>query len=928
MNINILKNLEHLKLFEYYYVYQDCILGTASLILIISLLIIIVLKLNYKNLWESVNRKIFFKDIIIIMSILLGGMLLNILGIESNLKLSHVPILLFFYGSILILFIQLIEAVQYKNTYKQIIKRTLNIYIGAIEGMIFLLTIIGSFYVLQLMVSILSIILLRILSYIIDDNKKNNIEDDNTLREDYPIEKVEKLFESRKRQLNSICEELKKFHGERESFAVAISGKWGIGKTSFVNALEKKIERAEFVHIECAIGYDVKEILNEMSLQLMDIFRDNKIYVLQNGIIEKYFRKISEFANNMGYDKFAKIIDGFRQNEEKSYSKMKDLMNEELEKFHQITKKNIYFIVDDMDRIIDENMKILLFQAVRECVQLNHCVTLFVMDYDQLVNHNMSREFFEKYINYQIELCEVKYAEMIENYLNSYFTRDFFADKTEYLKSKEKLIKNYILEYGEKVTYKVRKNIQKLESVVNYIKNRNKQISWLLEIEKKLHSGMHNPRKVKRYLKEIEINLFIADLLWFQNKNCQYNEYSKEPWEKYIIEICFFKTFLQESYMQMIKAKDFYLLKKDEKNSFIANLVIEDLNLEAKKYNELIEILVYRLYVVDSNIDKSEHQKLLDEIDKDRIKEENILSYLNECMGIRIDFDRLDKIIYFLLENELSNADYQSEVIIKIVEALDFSEYNLRQTRFYEMIKKIKRLVDEKTIEEDRMQMNLILEEIQEKFISINLCGIVDLLKIIYGDLNQKEFENVRRISQLLVVIKKINEVADNKIKIHQVNKDVENIANYFCNLEKEFCKEDFLEIKEECLYFLQPIKNMFKILELLYKEAEEVYNIGLEKVNIRNVQSIIQKVERRERKQLANDEKDLFAEEFMQLAYEIKQKLHIYTEDEKKKMLRMLNETYNKLDKETNIRKRAEKEWRWLRIDLFKLNKRYNFTS
>ena len=364
------------------------------------------------------------------------------------------------------------------------------------------------------------------------------------------------------------------------------------------------------------------------------------------------------------------------------------------------------------------------------------------------------------------------------------------------------------------------------------------------------------------------------------------------------------------------------------KNSFIANLVIEDLNLEAKKYNELIEILVYRLYVVDSNIDKSEHQKLLDEIDKDRIKEENILSYLNECMGIRIDFDRLDKIIYFLLENELSNADYQSEVIIKIVEALDFSEYNLRQTRFYEMIKKIKRLVDEKTIEEDRMQMDLILEEIQEKFISINLCGIVDLLKIIYGDLNQKEFENVRRISQLLVVIKKINEVADNKIKIHQVNKDVENIANYFCNLEKEFCKEDFLEIKEECLYFLQPIKNMFKILELLYKEAEEVYNIGLEKVNIRNVQSIIQKVERRERKQLANDEKDLFAEEFMQLAYEIKQKLQIYTEDEKKKMLRMLNETYNKLDKETNIRKRAEKEWRWLRIDLFKLNKRYNFTS
>ena len=67
--------------------------------------------------------------------------------------------------------------------------------------------------------------------------------------------------------------------------------KWGTGKTSFVNVLKKKIENAEFIHIECTIGHDVEAILNEMSLQMIDKFRDNGIYVPQNGIVEEYFKK-------------------------------------------------------------------------------------------------------------------------------------------------------------------------------------------------------------------------------------------------------------------------------------------------------------------------------------------------------------------------------------------------------------------------------------------------------------------------------------------------------------------------------------------------------------------------------------------------------------------------------------------------------------
>ena len=39
-------------------------------------------------------------------------------------------------------------------------------------------------------------------------------------------------------------------------------------------------------------------------------------------------------------------------------------MNNELENFYNI-KKNIYFIIDIIDHVIDDDMKTLLFQVVR-----------------------------------------------------------------------------------------------------------------------------------------------------------------------------------------------------------------------------------------------------------------------------------------------------------------------------------------------------------------------------------------------------------------------------------------------------------------------------------------------------------------------------------------------------------------------------------
>lgn len=918
MNVNILETLENLKIFEYYFQYRNYFL---YVVLVLEIILFISFKFKFKDnsLWKLIDKDIFAKDLITVISILIIGIIASVFGIKLKIELNQIPIV-FFYSSIFILVIQIIECIRYKNTYREVVRRSSNIYIKIIEFTILLLIFANRLESIELIVAVISILILRTFGIIFAYKKTLVDEDFNILKEDYPIKKESELFESRKKQLNSICAELKQFCGERETFAIAISGKWGSGKTSFVNALEEKIENAEFIHIECAIGYDAKAILNEMSLQLMDIFRRNGVYVSQNGIVEEYFYKVATFASDMGYSKFAKVTDSFRVNREKSYLELKNLMNNWLEKFYNVTGKNVYFIVDDMDRVIDNNMRILLFQVVRECVELKYCITLFMIDYDQLIGTNMSKEFLEKYVNYQYELCELKHEEIVNQYLKIYLTSDFFCDKTKYLRSKELFIRNYILEYENNIITELKMQIKKIKH--QYVGKKEKQkFEWLLELEKQLYDDIYNPRKVKRYLKEIEKNLFIVDLLWFGDEKYQSNEYSKEPWEKYIVEICFFKIFLRKSYTEMIKAKNFYLLKQDEKNSFIVNFMIKDVHLESEKYNELIETIVYKLYLIDSDIDKSKHQQLLEEIDNNKMRKENILLYLEECMGVRMDFDRVNNIADFCVDNKAIGNDYQSEIIVKMIKLLNFSEVNLRNPQLLKLVKKIKNLIDDKVIEEDKQQIKMYLDEAEVKFIAYNLYSVIDLLKIIYSNVNMNKIEvkNITRISYLFSMIKDINE-KEPKIKICETGNDVDDITNYFKSLGKEFSKNEFLEIKENALYFLKPIYNMFCIFEILYREKEEYYKIGSLKINIRNIDYIIQEV-----KKICKNElncREIFVEEFIDLSYKIKNNFHIYTLEEKQRLLAMLNETYKEIGKNMNPRELDNTQWRQLNIDLFMLKK------
>lgn len=268
----------------------------------------------------------------------------------------------------------------------------------------------------------------------------------------------------------------------------------------------------------------------------------------------------------------------------------------------------------------------------------------YMVDYEQLINENMSREFLEKYISYQYELYEVEFSEMINHYLNIFLKDDFFADKSQYIQNQKEIIRSDTRMIITYIRLKINEAIKKLEEQKN--KDNNKQkIEWLNKITEIIKEGTNNPRKVKRYLNNIERMIFIADLVWFRNEDFWTNEYSKASWRKNIIQISFLKIFFKDVYAEMIQAKSFYYFRQKEQSSFIAEYIIDDYNdIRAilDRNEEILEKLVYQMYILDIERDKPEYQLLMEEINSGKMKVDDIQSYIYASIPNREENRRRD----------------------------------------------------------------------------------------------------------------------------------------------------------------------------------------------------------------------------------------------------------------------------------------------
>lgn len=950
MDKDVVEILENQKLFNWYFDNRNYILLLVSLCLVVAWVYMsrkILLEIGIINYGE-----IFLKYLGYIVIAVIVGTEINAAGMEVEFAINHMPILLFSGVIFIIVGIQILECIRYSKNFEEVIKKTNMIFIGIVQCVVLLLAIMGRLEIIELVVAVIGCITLKTLTVYIDscirrhcDAERNN----ETMTEDCPISIEEDLFGTRKRQLYSLCDELNRCcrgFGE-EPFAVAISGKWGSGKTSFVNVLKRKLNRAEVVNIECGIEYNAKAVLQDISVQIKEIYKMNNVYTEQNGVIDKYFKKIGEFVAVTGNGHVTKIFDNFWVKENSSYWESKDEMNKEVKRFYELTKKHIYFVVDDIDRIIENKTKSVLFQVLRECVNLNHCITLFITDYERLTSEYISKEFLEKYVNRRFELCEPEFDEIVEKYEELYFADSFWEGKSAYIVEHGSACVEDIKNNAVKFLSNIQNKIEELECLNGAktsdhdIKINEESIGYLKDAKIRIQRRIRNPRKVKRYLAALRNMITTADTIWFQNESASNNEYSQENWIEIIMEVAFLKTFLYEEYDELINAGSLELFRQNRKSSTIVEIIISgffSLNTYDDRKESVVRMVVYRLYALDININKTEHQKLREEIDTNNLRENNLVLYINECMGINFHQNRMKKILDYLENHIFKELKYKSEAVVSIIDAIS-KTYDIFVPGLSDIMKRIKIIVDDSrssgalSLEECRM-IERYKETLQTRLIFENNSTIRSILEVLYNtELEEYFCDNLGTISKLYNTIKKISDkyllpgfaVCDSEL---------EALINYFQGLEEMANKEEFRYAREEIIYFVRTIMDMLEILDIWFgKEAqaipEQYYDSIRGKFNQKvweNPDNLIRGLKELESYAIAHKEDINPGSAFIQLLFDVekmgKKSLDYFGEEDKNKAIIVISEVYEQLGKNQIILQAFGEDWLFCKIRLFRLRR------
>ena len=765
------------------------------------------------------------------------GLVINVAGLNLNFSVDYMPFLIFVAAVFITFLIKMAECIKFRKNCGTVIKSASRITGYIIECELLLLIIAGRMDWIEFFSALFGFMALKLLEEYIEKTIEEKYETINSLennRVDRAIMQEEEMFGGRKNQLDSLIRELSQFSGE--SFAVVISGEWGSGKTSLVNILRDKMEegeKAEFVEVECGIDYDIKGILNDLATQIQEVFEKNHFYTGRNSKIGLYFAKIGELVDTVGYSTVSKIINKIGKGENTTYLENKKRINQELNAFYKLTEKRIFIIVDDMDRIVDDKMRAIIFMVIRESVTLNNCCTLFMVDYEKLISDYLSREFLEKYVNRHIEISRVSFEEIVEHYLNNYLTQEFWADKSAYIREKEAEAKHKIVTKAEDVLFNLEKQIestnesaQRSNKENNSDEELNRQIKILRDAELRLQTRTTNPRKVKRFLEIIEKNITTADILWFQHENSDRdrNEYSQENWVDIICQVAFLQVFFEEEYDAILSAKSLVNFKKDYTHSMIVENVIDKFNSffsEDKKSEEIAEKIIYRLYALDIETDKTVHQQLLEEIDRGDLKDEHLPEYINECLGCDLDFSRLEKILDYLEDNQNRYSRNLSEAVLNLAELISHNR-NFGKEGYIEILKRIKKLVDLYKLQGafDSQQVNLLehyIQILQTSVIFQNFSDMTYILNVVLKKRIPTDVKmNIDSIDKLYRYV--ANENKDNPLEGVTITEDkLESLHNYIYALQNVIQREEYSYAKESLQYFMNKVLNMLKILEIWF---------------------------------------------------------------------------------------------------------------
>lgn len=844
MEKNIIDVLRLEKWFGIYFSNKVVILSIVCVTCIV-IGIYIVKGLDKRKSLEAVGKNIIY---IFMMTTL--GMILQFSGVSLSFTISYMPIFVFSLAIIITFFSYGIEIFIYKfSRQERLAKAT-----GTLRNIIFLevllLAVMNRLDIIETITALISVCFLAILdSYIVEsiDVKHSIVEVglDETIC-DKPIDEEEDLFFRRKVQLNNFKQILSEISDE--PFAVMVTGAWGSGKTSFINAFCKTMNNAEFVWVEGGFKSQTREMLNDIADQINKIFKANGIISGGNKYISLYFGKAADMIEGAGHKFVAKLLHEIFQEKENGYNEIKESINKKLMEFHNITQKRIYIVVDNLDRLGPEEREE-IFEVIRECVSLKNCVTIFLVDYMAFKTEHLNDEFLEKYVNYHVALTPIAYGELLLKYCDKIFPDKFWIDKSEKIKDKKPELEWHIVNGPFSIVEKLKNGIEaskealsEKELAENLVAMHKERIAILTKAIYRLQGRMQNPRKLIRFLRDIENTILIIDNSWFSKSDFQKNEYSSYDWFQCIFGISFLKCYFSEEYDVLLNAGDLWSFKKMNE-FYCTSFILSDLeeNSGDSKKEDLLQLLIYRVYALDLKYDRTRHQQLIDDIESEQLNEAYFMEYINEGLGFFVNSKYYKSIFKFIREHEFTDKKLQVDGVIRIIEILA-GEPVLRNPQFKDILTMLKQIVDEMDqrgwlSETNKRVIRSVLHRLETQAVG-RISNFKDILEILFPNINTIFADRYDSLDSLYAGIIRIAEeysiegIAVSNQKIASMKKFISYVKQIFTDKKYDIMRETAYEVLnsvELTLYILESwdIENQVTIPGTIFIDNEEGKIVG-----------------------------------------------------------------------------------------------------
>lgn len=684
---------------------------------------------------------------------------------------------------------------------------------------LFLLSIRGNLQNMEYLVGVLSVICICLVTMIIEAALKS-CNEESVKASDYPNPD---LYHTREKQLEKFIPVLEQ--QKTEPYALMISGDWGQGKTSFVMALEKRLNQDAFVWIKAGSEKSVKEIMTEISEQIMEILKRNGVLIEKDDLIEKYFLAFAGALSETGLKSFNALAGALglgKGYEGKEYinRKMKEL------------DKTIYLVIDDLDRC-EQKYQEIMFQVIRESTELSHCKTIFLVDKQVFLNGRMDEQYLEKYISFTLDLCKVEYREIVSYVFDSIFENNFI-EKMGSVLLKERdgsEVRNLIYQFPSAVLETLRGEISKVERESSKNKNEELQKKKIEDISAtitKIETNITNSRKVKNYLKSIKRDITNLNL---EINKCS-DEFQNQDWLRSIIEVQFMKNFLGDIFRNIKLSGDIVMFGQSYQG-YSVEIILglrHGFLLHDRKKEEVLNRIIFDLDVADFENVMTEREKYYSELYSDKASIRNIIMYL-ECSRTYDDFNKILQIFNGQKFEKSEDREFFIKTVLGIM-AKQTSGIKFSNHEFHDFSKKIIDCI--KVWELTEREKEICIHEgkmIVRRVIVDNAWLLRNILSIFWGltEIGEKwEVLSVSEVDEFYRMLKTLDENSKYKGLEDDVNKLL-SIKTYYKNLEIELRKEKYVSMKMDFSSIFSEVDIIFEICEfwddieseLVYKEKE-----------------------------------------------------------------------------------------------------------